>query len=116
MNWQPYEDSDLERMWRAGVPVAEIAAALGRSKNSVIGRAYRIDLPQHVRSKLLLPADMSEDWEAYQAGAASLVDIGAKYGATGAAVWQRFHREGWPVRSVSEANRVGWRQQREAAE
>lgn len=43
--WRPEEDARLRALWADGLSTNAIAAALGRSKNSVIGRAHRLKLP-----------------------------------------------------------------------
>lgn len=45
--WRPWdlvEDEILERDWKAGIAVRAIAGLLGRSRNSVISRAYRMGI------------------------------------------------------------------------
>lgn len=37
---------ELERLWAAGVSTAEIGQALGVSKNSIVGKAHRLGLPE----------------------------------------------------------------------
>ena len=43
--WSAAEDAALEQMWRSGLSTARIGAALGKTKNAVIGRAHRLHLP-----------------------------------------------------------------------
>lgn len=44
--WTPQEDAWLRLFWKENWPTLQIGIALERSKNSVIGRAYRLDLPR----------------------------------------------------------------------
>jgi len=46
--WTEGEDQSLRRMYADGVRVVEIARALGRTKNMVIGRANRLGLAHTV--------------------------------------------------------------------
>ena len=39
------DDELLRHLWNDGLPTMEIAAQLGRSKNSIIGRSHRMNLP-----------------------------------------------------------------------
>jgi hypothetical protein len=43
--WSAAEDAALEQMWRSGLSTTRIGAALGKTKNAVIGRAHRLRLP-----------------------------------------------------------------------
>lgn len=43
--WTGYEDMVLKEKWADGVRCSLIAAELGRTKNSIIGRAGRLGLP-----------------------------------------------------------------------
>lgn len=47
VKWTDALDRELRRMWRNGLLTAQIAEALpsGISKNAVIGRARRLELP-----------------------------------------------------------------------
>ena len=52
MNNSPYSRWDdpgvishLKTLWHAGVPTVQIALAIGVSKNSIIGKAHRLNLP-----------------------------------------------------------------------
>lgn len=54
--WQPDEDDTLRRMYASGVPVIEIAAALGRSINGVHHRAWVLGL-KHSRGRKAIPWD-----------------------------------------------------------
>lgn len=42
--WADTDDATLRRMWDAKEPVRNIATALGRTRASIIGRAYRLSL------------------------------------------------------------------------
>lgn len=44
-SWTPDEDERLRELWMRGDLTADIGDALGRPKNSVIGRAHRLKLP-----------------------------------------------------------------------
>jgi GcrA cell cycle regulator len=44
--WTAAEDAKLTEYWDAGWRGRDIAAALGKSKNAVIGRAHRLHLPK----------------------------------------------------------------------
>lgn len=43
--WTVILEARLERLWREGVTTQKIAADLGTSKNSVIGKAHSLGLP-----------------------------------------------------------------------
>jgi len=46
--WTEDNSATLRRLWAAGMSCASIAAQIeGATKNSVIGRAHRLDLPPH---------------------------------------------------------------------
>lgn len=49
--WSPAEDARLQDLWARGTSTEVIGGILGRSKCSVIGRADRLGLPEHVMSK-----------------------------------------------------------------
>lgn len=42
--WTEAEDQALTRMWQAGVPVADVAATLGRTRKAVQIRAHRLEI------------------------------------------------------------------------
>lgn len=44
VQWTAEEDELLSKLWADGVSAGAIGARFGRSKNSIIGRAHRIDL------------------------------------------------------------------------
>lgn len=50
--WTDEEHAELVRMWREGLSATQIAKALGtgRSRNAVIGRAHRSNLPMRMES------------------------------------------------------------------
>jgi GcrA cell cycle regulator len=50
--WTEAQDAELRNRWRLGEPCAVIAAALGKSKNAVVGRAHRLVLPPHASRKV----------------------------------------------------------------
>ena len=45
--WTEEQDILLRKMWAKGAHTGEIATALGRGRNAIIGRAHRINLPKH---------------------------------------------------------------------
>lgn len=45
MDWTPEAIETLRRMWAEGAFCGEIGTALGCSKNAVIGKAHRLNLP-----------------------------------------------------------------------
>lgn len=45
------EEALLRKLWLAGASAKTIACQVGRSKNSVIGKAHRMGLPPHVAAK-----------------------------------------------------------------
>jgi len=45
MSWTDAAIIDLTRMWREGRSARDIGTALGVTKNAIIGKAHRIDLP-----------------------------------------------------------------------
>ena len=49
--WSPEEDARLRALWACGTSTEMIGGMLGRSKCSVIGRADRLGLPEHVMSR-----------------------------------------------------------------
>jgi hypothetical protein len=49
--WTPEEDMTLKRMVGEGLPFSTIAHALGRSRNSTIGRSHRLGM--YSESKLI---------------------------------------------------------------
>ena len=58
MNWDNFMLNSLRSLWDQGVKTAEIARRLGCSKNSVVGKAHRMNLtprPNPVGSKGTLP-------------------------------------------------------------
>ena len=44
MVWTEDKIKKLKKMWQVGKPTAEIAKALGMSKNSIIGKVHRLNL------------------------------------------------------------------------
>ena len=44
-NWSDDNIAELRRLWEEGLPTAEIGRRLGITKNAVIGKAWRLDLP-----------------------------------------------------------------------
>ena len=44
-NWSEDKIAKLRRLWEEGLPTAEIGRRLGITKNAVIGKAWRLDLP-----------------------------------------------------------------------
>jgi len=46
--WTPDEDVALRALHAEGKSFTEIAHIMGRSKNSLIGRAYRLNLPKRI--------------------------------------------------------------------
>ncbi|MCA0451754.1 MAG: GcrA cell cycle regulator, partial [Proteobacteria bacterium] len=45
MDWTPEQISELTRLWGEGLTTAEIGKRLGISKNAVVGKAHRLNLP-----------------------------------------------------------------------
>jgi GcrA cell cycle regulator len=45
MNWDDKALDELRRLWTLGLSTAEIGRRLGCTKNAVIGKAHRLDLP-----------------------------------------------------------------------
>ena len=45
MVWTDDKIKKLKKMWSAGKPATEIAKTLGMSKNSIIGKVHRLNLP-----------------------------------------------------------------------
>ncbi len=43
--WNEARVSQLVQLWQAGLSTAEIGRQLGISKNAVVGKAHRLDLP-----------------------------------------------------------------------
>ncbi len=47
MSWTDHEAATLEKLWPDGtISVAEICKRMGRGKNEVVGKAYRMHLPR----------------------------------------------------------------------
>ena len=46
MTWTDERVSELSRLWAAGYSASAIGRMLGVSKNAVVGKAHRLDLPQ----------------------------------------------------------------------
>jgi GcrA cell cycle regulator len=44
-NWTEDKTARLSELWDEGIPAAEIGRRLGITKNAVIGKAWRLDLP-----------------------------------------------------------------------
>ncbi len=44
-DWSDEQVADLDRLWRRGETASAIGRALGKTKNSVIGKAHRLKLP-----------------------------------------------------------------------
>ncbi len=44
MSWTPERIAELQRLWAAGMPTAEIGRHLEVSKNAVVGKAHRLGL------------------------------------------------------------------------
>lgn len=59
--WTPQEDAWLRLFWKDNWPTLQIGIALERSKNSVIGRAYRLDLPRRpaIIAERICPAQVA---------------------------------------------------------
>ena len=61
--WCEFEDARLRDMWMAGLTASAIGRAMGRSRNSIIGRSRRIGLerrPSPIRPRTLLPSAANE--------------------------------------------------------
>jgi GcrA cell cycle regulator len=43
--WTPEDDEALRTLWAAGLSTSKIGEQLSRTKNSVVGRSHRLDLP-----------------------------------------------------------------------
>jgi len=43
--WPPEDDARLTELWASGLSTAAIGIAMGRTKNSIVGRAHRLKLP-----------------------------------------------------------------------
>ena len=58
MVWTEDKIKKLKKMWQAGKPTAEIAKALGMSKNSIIGKVHRLNLkvrPSPIKAETTKP-------------------------------------------------------------
>ena len=44
-NWSEAQNTELVQLWTDGVPPSQIAKQIGRTRNAVIGRVHRINLP-----------------------------------------------------------------------
>lgn len=52
----PRNIETLTAMWKDGAPVIDIAEACGTTRNSVIGKARRLKLPEHANSRTMRAA------------------------------------------------------------
>ena len=43
--WSDKENAELKRLWATGLSSAKIGKSMGKTKNSIIGRAHRLGLP-----------------------------------------------------------------------
>lgn len=43
--WTPHLESELRRLWRGGMSASRIGAALGVTKNAIVGKRRRMKLP-----------------------------------------------------------------------
>lgn len=59
-SWTPSEDDTLRGLWRDGHSTAEIGRRMGRTKNSIIGRAHRLDLPPRGSPIITNKTDISQ--------------------------------------------------------
>lgn len=48
--WTEARTADLVRLWSHGYSCSQIGAVIGVTRNSVIGKAHRLELPTHTRS------------------------------------------------------------------
>ena len=57
-NWSDDKIAELRRLWEEGLPTAEIGRRLGITRNAVIGKAWRLELPPRRVSDLaeIMPA------------------------------------------------------------
>lgn len=46
MTWTPEKIDLLTRLWSSGMPTAQIGKELGVTKNAVVGKAHRLNLPE----------------------------------------------------------------------
>lgn len=59
MTWDTTTDARLRKLWTEGHSTAEIGRRMGCTKNAVIGRAHRLDLPKRVKPiQVAGPRDM----------------------------------------------------------
>ena len=58
--WSDEQIADLDRLWRRGATAGEIGRALGKTKNSVIGKAHRLKLPGRPSPIGLTRADLDK--------------------------------------------------------
>lgn len=98
--WTPWDDAVLVRNWTDGYPVRLIAEALGRTENSVIGRAHRMGLPEHPLCNRTLPKDLGDDYAAYRRGDMTIADIADKHGVGLRTIYGRMVQDGEPRRSL----------------
>ena len=73
--WTAQRDDQLRALWASGLPTKAIGAAMGISKNSVIGRAHRLGLPP--RESPLPPGARNRVIEAAQQAAAMARELPA---------------------------------------
>lgn len=45
MDWNDNEIGQLRVLWDQGIPTAEIGRMMGVSKNAIVGKVHRLDLP-----------------------------------------------------------------------
>jgi hypothetical protein len=62
--WTEEEINILTEMWGNNCETQEIALALGRNRNSIIGKAHRLGLPEHVftTNKRMKTQQTKKEW------------------------------------------------------
>jgi GcrA cell cycle regulator len=77
--WSEYRHERLVALWAEGLTTREIGRQLNCTKNAVIGRAFRADLPRRRPPRALPPPRVVPAWYA-QLGVGCGYDLGAEDG------------------------------------
>ena len=57
--WAFEDEFKLKDLWLQGLPVPSISKEMNRSRNSIIGKAFRMGLPKHAEAKTKGPRQYS---------------------------------------------------------
>ena len=62
--WTPENIRTARQMWKAGVRAEDVASALGTTRNSVIGKMWRLRVPRPVGARASMPHTFADAYEA----------------------------------------------------